>query len=226
MKRTEYVLRRGGIYLLGLFVMALGVSISKASDLGVSPVNSIPSVVSEITGVDMGVCTTLVFIGFIFVQLLILRREFKPVAFVQVLCSVIFGGFVSVTGFLCGLFLPPCENYAMRIVYVLVSIVFVALGILLYLEANVLSLPGEGVMQALSKKTGIALSTAKMIFDWGVVIISAILSLVCMGALVGVREGTVLAAIGVGLCLTLLGKLLRKRVQAFLAPPSQKKAVA
>ena len=54
MKRTEYVLRRGGIYLLGLFVMALGVSISKASDLGVSPVNSIPSVVSEITGVDMG----------------------------------------------------------------------------------------------------------------------------------------------------------------------------
>ena len=226
MKRTEYVLRRGGIYLLGLFVMALGVSISKASDLGVSPVNSIPSVVSEITGVDMGVCTTLVFIGFIFVQLLILRREFKPVAFVQVLCSVIFGGFVSVTGFLCGLFLPPCENYAMRIVYVLVSIVFVALGILLYLEANVLSLPGEGVMQALSKKTGIALATGKMIFDWGVVIISAILSLVCMGALVGVREGTVLAAIGVGLCLKLLGKLLRKRVQAFLAPPPQKKAVA
>ena len=65
-----------------------------------------------------------------------------------------------------------------------------------------------------------------MIFDWGVVIISAILSLVCMGALVGVREGTVLAAIGVGLCLKLLGKLLRKRVQAFLAPPPQKKAVA
>ena len=42
----------------------------------------------------------------------------------------------------------------------------------------------------------------------------------------GVREGTVLAAIGVGLCLKLLGKLLRKRVQAFLAPPPQKKAVA
>lgn len=221
MKKAELWIRRGGIYLLGLFVMALGVSVSKTSDLGVSPVNSIPSVVSEITGVDMGICTTLVFIGFIFVQLLILRREFRPVAFIQVLCSVIFGGFVSVTGALCKLWLPACQNYAMRIVYVLISIFLVALGILLYLEANVLSLPGEGVMQALSKKTGIALSTAKMIFDWSVVIISAVISLVCMGALVGVREGTVIAAIGVGLCLKLLGKLLRGKVQAFLAPAAQ-----
>ena len=50
---------------IGLFVMALGVSVSKTSDLGVSPVNSIPCVLSVITNIDMGICTTVVFVSFI-----------------------------------------------------------------------------------------------------------------------------------------------------------------
>lgn len=203
-------------YLTGLFILALGVSVSKASRLGVSPVNSIPSVMSDILKTDMGICTTAVFIGFIFVQFLILRRDFRLAYLLQVVCSTAFGVFVSASNFLASAFLPPCTSYPMQLFYIAISIVLVALGILLYIQANILSLPGEGVTQAISQKTGIALSTAKIIFDWSVVIIAAALSLICLGTLSGVREGTVIAAFGVGACLKVLNHLFQKPLVKFL----------
>ncbi len=104
----------------------------------------------------------------------------------------------------------------MQLFYIVISMILVALGILLYIQANILSLPGEGVMQAISQKTGIALSTAKIIFDWSVVIIAAVLSLVCLRTLSGVREGTIIAAFGVGLCLKVLNHFFQKPLERFL----------
>ena len=49
------LLKRVLVYCAGLFVMALGVSFSGKADLGMSPVNSIPYVLSEIfTALSMG----------------------------------------------------------------------------------------------------------------------------------------------------------------------------
>ena len=208
--------RRLVVYILGMFIIALGVSVSKVSDLGVAPVNSIPAVLSEITNIDIGICTTAIFIGFILLQICIMRREYKIINLLQILCSTLFGYFVSLTNTLCTAFLPVCSNYFVQIFYILISIVLVALGILLYIEADIMSMPAEGVMQAVAYKSGIAFSTAKLIFDWSVIIIAAVLSLVFLHSLVGVREGTVIAAFGVGLCLKLITRLLQKPLKRFL----------
>ena len=45
------------VYLLGLFIMTLGISMSVKSDLGVSPVSSIPYTITCITGLEMGKAT-------------------------------------------------------------------------------------------------------------------------------------------------------------------------
>ena len=214
--KTMYWIKRLVVYVFGLFIIAFGVSISKMSDLGVSPVNSIPCVISEILQVDMGICTTCVFIGFILIQLLIMRKDFQWKNLLQILCSTLFGSFVSLTNRIAEMLLPVCSNYAMRLVYVGISMILIAVGILLYIEADVLLMPGEGVMQAVSYKTNIAFSTAKLGFDWSVVIISAILSLIFMKGLVGVREGTVIAAFGVGICLKFITKFLQTPLQNFL----------
>lgn len=66
------------IYLAGLFFVALGVAFSVNSNLGVSPVNSLPYVVSRILGKDLGTCVTVIFIGYILIQILLLRKAFRP----------------------------------------------------------------------------------------------------------------------------------------------------
>lgn len=210
-------LKRLAVYCLGLFVMALGVSFSVKSDLGVSPVNSIPKVLSEIfKSLSMGTWTTIIFCSFILIQLLLLGREFHPSRLLQILCSVLFGRFVDLSNWICGLFLPVPHSYVVRLCYLVISMALVGLGILLYLEPKLLPLPGEGVMLAVSKKFRFPLYKCKIGFDASVVVIAALTSLCYFHGFHGVREGTVLAAIGVGKFLGLFTTLLKPQLGLFL----------
>lgn len=76
MKVQTYFIRRVVIYIVGLLFLAFGVAFSVNSNLGVSPVNSLPYVVSLITETDMGSCVIVIFGSYILVQILLLRRNF------------------------------------------------------------------------------------------------------------------------------------------------------
>ena len=66
------------VYCIGLFIMAMGVSFSGTADLGMSPVNSIPYVLSEIfTSLSMGTWI-IIFSLYILIQFVILGRNFQP----------------------------------------------------------------------------------------------------------------------------------------------------
>ena len=84
-------------YCIALFFMALGVAFSANSDLGISPVNSLPYVISDIVKMQPGTCVTIVFCSYILVQIILLRREFNPVNLFQIVFSTIFGYFVNFT---------------------------------------------------------------------------------------------------------------------------------
>lgn len=65
------------VYLIGLFIMTLGISMSVKSNLGVSPVSSIPYTITCITGLEMGKATILFHIILVALQFLILRGAFQ-----------------------------------------------------------------------------------------------------------------------------------------------------
>ena len=83
--------KRGVVYILGLFIMAIGVVFSVKSALGVSPVTCLANVVHQISAIDLGVCTTAVYCLYILVEIVILRREFKASMLLQILASTFFG---------------------------------------------------------------------------------------------------------------------------------------
>ena len=94
-------------YCIALFFMALGVAFSANSDLGISPVNSLPYVISDIVKMKPGTCVTIVFCFYILVQILLLGKEFNPVNLFQIVFSTIFGYFVNFTKWMVGDFLFP-----------------------------------------------------------------------------------------------------------------------
>jgi hypothetical protein len=210
------LLKRAIFYCLGLFVMALGVAFSVKSNIGVSPVNSLPYVLSAMTPISMGTWVTIVFCFYIFVQALILRKEFEIARLLQIVCSFLFGQFVNISNALAGLFLPDPTNYVVRLVYLVISMALVGLGIFLYLGPHLMSLPGEGLMQVISEKTGVRLHIVKIIFDCTVSILALVLSLLYFHTFNGVREGTVLAAIGVGKFLGLYASRFRTAYSRFI----------
>lgn len=70
------LLRRLAMYTAGLFVMTAGIALSVKSRLGVS---SIPYAMTCIWGIEMGRATILLHCALVLLQIILLRRNFKPV---------------------------------------------------------------------------------------------------------------------------------------------------
>ena len=203
------------VYILGLFIIALGVSVSVKSNLGVSPVNSIPYVLSLITGIEQGKCVTAVFISFIALQALILLKEFEVKNLLQIICSTIFGYFVTAANKLTA-GVPECGNYGVQLFYLLISMCLIAIGISLFLKADLILMPAEGVTGAIAKKFGVKFPNAKSGCDIAMVIIAAALSMIFFKELRGVREGTLIAAIFIGQIMKVWRRFADDKITKFL----------
>ncbi len=204
---VKKLLLQVGIYCAGLLIIAFGVAFSVNSDLGVSPVNSLPYVLSQILNVSMGTCVTGVFCGFILLQALILRREFSLISLTQILFSTAFGYFVDLAKWIVGDFCFP--TYFGRLAMLAISVVLIAFGIYFYLLARLVPMPMEGLAMAISKKAKKPFTTMKTVTDCVAVALAAALSLIFLHQLDGVREGTLITALVVGKVIALIKKPLR-----------------
>ena len=74
-------------YVIGLLIMTLGVAISVKSNLGVSPVSSIPYTITCVVGLEMGKATILFHAVLVLLQILLLRRQKIYCRFLQGFCS-------------------------------------------------------------------------------------------------------------------------------------------
>ncbi|MDR2909373.1 MAG: DUF6198 family protein, partial [Oscillospiraceae bacterium] len=185
-------------YLLGLLLLALGVAFSVNSGLGVSPTNSLPYAVSAVSGVTMGACVTLVFCCYILLQILLLRRRFKPVNLLQIVFSSLFGVFVDFAKGLLGSFTLP--GYAGRLGMLAASIFIVAVGLVFYLSAELIPMPMEGLALAVHQKllAKMQFHQVKIVVDSLSVLSALLVTLLGTGAVDGVREGTVISALLIG----------------------------
>ncbi len=195
------------MYFIGLFIMTIGIAVSVKSDLGVSPVSSIPYTLTVVWGVEMGLATFLFHIVLVLIQILLLRKEFKPKNFIQLAIGVIFGLFTTFCNYLVLELLPPVENMAVRIILLVVSIVVVAAGLFLYVPADIMPLAGEGTILAISQKTRFKFSHVKIGFDVVLSLISLGVCLAVIGGLGSVGIGTIVSAVFTGIVLGVITKL-------------------
>ena len=203
------VLSKVAVYAVGLLFMAFGVAFSVNSGLGVSPVNSLPYVVSLVLGVDMGSCVIGVFSFYVLVQILIYRRDFKWINLTQIVFSTLFGYFVDFAKAVVGDFALP--TYPGQLIMLAVSMVFVALGVCLYMDAGLVNMPMEGMTNAIAERiVKKPFHDVKVAVDCLAVAAAILLSFVGLGGLEGIREGTLL-------CALLVGKMM-KPMQKVLAP--------
>ncbi len=207
-KKSNYPVRLAA-YVLGLFIMTLGISMSVKSDLGVSPVSSIPYSITCITGLEMGKATIVFHIVLVLLQIIIMRKDFKIKNLLQVVVGILFGYFTTFSNYLFS-FLPTPHFLPLRFLLMLGSTVLIAVGIFFYLPADIVPLAGEGAMQAIALKTHILFNKVKMGFDVSMVIVSLISCLIALGKLGSVGAGTVIAAILVGFILGIITRLFGK----------------
>lgn len=182
---------------IALFIMSLGVAFSIKADLGTSPISSVPYVVSLIAPITVGTATIMMHCVFILLQVIILRKKYQLIQLMQLPVALIFGFMSDFSVWLINGI--TYSSYLTQWILCIVGIVFVAIGVSMEVTANVVTLAGEGLVLAICRVLPIKFGNMKVCFDVILVVIAILIGVLATGKLSGVREGTIAAALFVGL---------------------------
>ena len=192
------ITKRYILFLIGLFIASMGVAFSTKAGLGTSPVASVPYSVSLVSSIfSFGGWLNLLSVIQIAVQVMVLKGKCNYVEiFIQTVLAFIYG---YLTNFSCYLIRNlSADTYIIQFAYMLAGCFILAFGIWIQLKGNVAMLPGEAMNRAISKVLGRRYENIKIFFGVLYIALSAVICLVFIGKLEGVREGSIIAAILVG----------------------------
>ena len=107
-------------------------------------------------------------------------------------------------------------TYAGQLTMLGISIFLISIGVVIYVNAGVMNMPMEGLVAAVNQKIlrKLSFGEVKLILDTSMVVFAVTISLLFLGNVQGVREGTVLSAVLIG--------LIMKKIEPFIAPKMNK----
>ena len=209
MKTKGSIGRRLLCYFGGMLIMTLGVAVSVKSNLGVSPISSVPYTLTVVFGLELGLATALFSVVAALLEIPILRKKYKAINLLQIPVSIVFGFFMTSCMKLVKQ-IPSPSNFVTKLLLALVSTMIVAVGVFLYLSAELIPLPTEGFLIAITQVTGYKFATLKVIGDVSMVIISLVTCLIAIHSFGSIGIGTILSALLVGNEVKLLTRLKKQ----------------
>lgn len=210
------IIKRYILFIISLFFAAFGVAVTKRGELGVSPISSVPNVMSSYMdsfslGTWLIIWNCILIIG----QILILKKDFQLIQLLQLPLSFLFGIFTDF-GVWCMSYVSN-DYYAVRLLLVIAGIITLGFGVSLSVVANVIMNSGEAFVKAVSDKSGMIFGNVKIGFDVGCVVVALVLSLILFnGEIVGTCEGTVLTALLTGIVVNFFVKRISAPVNGML----------
>lgn len=192
-----HFIRRCIVLCAGLEVMALGVAFSIQANLGTSPISSLPYVLSLITPLTVGTATIAMHCVLILLQIILLRKKYQPFQLLQLPVAFLFGYLTDFNILLVSNI--PYSAYWQQWILCIIGIVVIAFGVSLEVLSKVVTLAGEGFCLAVCRIVPFKFGNVKVAFDVSLVVLSIMISFISLGNLQGIREGTVAAAIFVGI---------------------------
>ena len=225
-------LYRWAFYLLGLLVLAAGLTLNTKAGLGVSAIISVSSSISEVFGFSFGNTTLGLYSVFIVIEIILHtirdrnyekntaealknagRRNRKLVLLMDILqlpLSIVFTRFLNIFSALIPDF--ALGGMAVRVLVLLPAIAFTGIGAAMSLNMTIIPNPGDGIVQAIADCVTKEVGFTKNCVDVVNILISTSIGLIFAGHLAGVGIGTVLAVVGVGRVIAVFNHLFYDRM--------------
>ena len=159
------------LFFCGLGVMSTGIAMVTNAGLGTGTISSVAFVLKELTGQSMGFYVFLTNVFFFVIQILVEPKGILGKAIRQLPICFVFGILIDAGSFCTGA------------------------GIACLVFARLAILPPEGLVLAILHRFGGSFGTLKMMIDIFLLVTTVIASLLTLGTIVGVREGTFITAI-------------------------------
>lgn len=213
-------------YLLGLLVLALGLTLNTKVGLGVSPIISVSFSVSTIWGFNFGNTTLVLYALFVIAQIALhlfqyrrscagpegdrlapsKRIDLRTALLLDALqfpLSLIFTRVLN----LFSSWIPDLQrayagafpgSLAGRLLFLCLAIALTGVGAAASLNMRLVPNPGDGIVQAIADTVGKGVGFTKNCFDVCNISVTLAISFAFAGRLTGVGVGTVVAVVGVG----------------------------
>ena len=192
------ILKKWFYFVIGVLINSFGIALITKGALGTSPISSVPYVLSlQFSSFSFGMTTFLINSIFILIQIVLLKKNFKPLQFLQFGVNILFSSFIDFSMSL--LSFLELSNIWMQLIVLVLGCLVLAIGINFEVAPKIMFVPGEGAVQAISDTLHTNFGKTKVAFDTTLMGIALLLSFLFFGHLNGLGIGTIISALIVGL---------------------------
>ena len=202
---------RGELTLIVIIIInSLGVVLMLHSGSGISAISSVPYAFSEVfPKLTLGTWTYL-FQSLLILTLMVLRKKFIPEYLFSFVIGFFFGKMVDIHQAWVSQ-LP--YTIPLRVLYFVLSYLIICFGIALSNRCKMPIIPTDLFPRELADILKREYSKIKVPFDVICLFIIGFMTFLCLGHIMGLGVGTVLAAFTMGKVIGIIGKEMDKKVQ-------------
>ena len=226
------------IYILGLIILALGLTLNTKAGLGVSPIISIAYAASELTGYNFGNTTFAEYSVFVVIEIVLLcirwrkqkkaqdealqnakKADSRMILLMDVLqlpLSLVFTRFLNLFSKLIPNVQTDGKSVAaalgIKLAVLALALILTGIGAALSLNMRIVPNPGDGIVQAISDFIHKSVGFTKNCIDITCVITTVVVCLLCGGKIYGVGIGTIIAMVAVGRTIAVFNHFTKKKL--------------
>lgn len=191
-------IRKYVIFLLGILIMTLGVSLTVKSEIGAGAYDSINFGLAKLLNINVSIAIWTTSFIVVIIAAAIRRRFLKLTTFITAL----------VVGSSTDIWVMMVKNISLnsafeKVIVFFIGICLVSIGIAIYIIPKLPANPTDDLMVALTEEKGVSIMKAKLVIDTACIIIAFTLK-----GPIGI--GTIIATVLVGPLVDIINKLILK----------------
>lgn len=198
------------LLVVGMAFSAFGIALIAATNLGSTPISTVPLTITTITGISFGTTTFVVNIFFVLFQVLLLRKKFRLRNLLQLPSVLVFSAFIDCSVHLLNGFDPG--PWAQAFSYAMLGTVLMSLGVIMQVRSQTIVQPGEGIVLAIALTFKKPFGDMKMLTDAIHVTTGGLIGWIVLGHIVQIREVTLVSALLVGLLVKTGDKIIDRLI--------------
>ncbi|MCR8643958.1 DUF6198 family protein [Paenibacillus sp. N1-5-1-14] len=202
--------KRWIVYLVGIYILTLGISLAIRAGIGISPQSSLTRTMTVIfPALSQGTYSFLLELIMLVLAYVVAPKKFKITfiaGLIPALALSIFLDFnLGLTSFI------KLDVYYTKFILLAIGDAFLAFGLYLMIQANLVLIPVDLFVNTVVNKFGKKWGNVKTVFDCSLLVVSACIGLLFLAEVKFIREGTIINAILVGQYIRLYTYLFNKR---------------
>ncbi len=208
------------LYIMGIFLLGMGVTFFVFSDLGVPPIASFPYSITLTTGIPIGITTIIAHFIFIVIQIILTKKNDVRSFILQLIIAILFGLFIDLTSWFMGS-LPEAKSYLLKFLYLTIGILSCAIALVLYLTAKLPMVPYDTLTYIIVEKVKKPFGKVRVLCDVSVVFISLTICLVGLHSFGSIGLGTLIGSYSIGKITGILMIRLQPLLQNWISSSKQ-----